>query len=192
MLFLIAMLRAKGIPARARCGFGAYFNPPYFEDHWVCEYWNADEERWILVDPQFDEVWREKLSIKHDVLDVPRDQFLLAADAWDQCRKGEADPSKFGIYFTGLRGLWFIAGSLVRDVAALNKMEMLPWGVWGVQPRPDQPLNDEQRAFFDRLAALTRAPDASFDELRRLYERDDQLRVRATVFNAVLNRSEAI
>src|SRR5262245_50864260 len=29
MLFLIAMLRAKGIPARARCGFGAYFNPPY-------------------------------------------------------------------------------------------------------------------------------------------------------------------
>jgi len=192
MLFLIAMLRAKGIPARARCGFGAYFNPPYFEDHWVCEYWNADEERWVLVDPQFDEVWREKLSIKHDVLDVPRDQFLLAADAWDQCRKREADPSKFGIYFTGLRGLWFIAGSLVRDVAALNKMEMLPWDVWGVQPRPHQPLNDEQRAFFDRLAALTRAPDASFDELRRLYERDDQLRVRATVFNAVLNRSEAI
>jgi hypothetical protein len=56
-------IKDEGIPARARCGFGAYFNPPYFEDHWVCEYWNADEERWILVDPQFDEVWREKLSI---------------------------------------------------------------------------------------------------------------------------------
>jgi hypothetical protein len=27
MLFLIAALRAKGIPARGRCGFGAYFNP---------------------------------------------------------------------------------------------------------------------------------------------------------------------
>jgi hypothetical protein len=192
MLFLISMLLAKGIPARARCGFGAYFNPPYFEDHWVCEYWNADEERWILVDPQFDEVWREKLSIKHDVLDVPRDQFLVAADAWDQCRKGEADPSKFGIYFTGLRGLWFIAGSLVRDVAALNKMAMLPWDVWGAQPRADQTLNDEQLAFFDRLAAITRLPDASFEELRRLYEGDDRLVVPATVFNAVLNRSEAI
>jgi hypothetical protein len=116
----------------------------------------------------------------------------VAADAWDQCRKGEADPSKFGIYFTGLRGLWFIAGSLVRDVVALNKMEMLPWDVWGAQPRADQALNDEQLAFFDRLAAITRLPDASFEELRRLYEGDDRLVVPATVFNAVLNRSEAI
>jgi hypothetical protein len=192
MLFLIAMLRAKGIPARARCGFGAYFNPPYFEDHWVCEYWNADEERWILVDTQFDEVWRKKLNIKHDILDVPRDQFLVASDAWDQSRKGEADPSDFGIDFAGLRGIWFIAGSLVRDVAALNKMEMLPWDIWGAQPRPDQTLNLEQLAFFDQLAAITREPDASFEELRTLYANDDRLRVPETVFNAVLNRSEAI
>src|SRR5262249_19940031 len=173
-------------------GFGAYFNPPYFEDHWVCEYWNADEERWVLVDPQFDEVWRGEVRNKKDVIYVARGQVLLAADAPGQYLKADGHPSRIGIYFTGLRGLWFMAGSLVRDVAALNKMEMLPWDVWGVQPRPHQPLNDEQRAFFDRLAALTRAPDASFDELRRLYERDDQLRVRATVFNAVLNRSEAI
>lgn len=47
----------------------------------VCEYWKADQERWIFVDPQFDEVWREKLSIKHDVLDVPCDQFLVASAA---------------------------------------------------------------------------------------------------------------
>jgi hypothetical protein len=192
MLFLIAILRARGTPARARCGFGAYFNPPYFEDHWVCEFWNIDERRWILVDPQFDEVWREKLSIEHDVVDVPRDRFVVAADAWAQCRKGLADPSKFGISFTGLRGLWFIAGSLVRDVAALNRMEMLPWDVWGAQPRPDEPLSDEQIAFFDRLATLTRDPDASFDELRRSYEGDDRLLVPTTVFNAVLNRSEPI
>ena len=32
-VLLVAMLRAKGVPARARCGFGAYFNPGHFEDH---------------------------------------------------------------------------------------------------------------------------------------------------------------
>jgi hypothetical protein len=192
MLFLIAILRAKGVSARGRCGFGAYFNPPYFEDHWVCEYWNADQQRWILVDTQFDEVWRAKLNIKHDILDVPRDQFLVAADAWIRCRRGEADPSKFGIDFAGLRGLWFIAGSLVRDVAALNKMEMLPWDVWGAQPRAEQPVEDEQLAFFDRLAAITCAPDSSFDELRDFYAKDDRLRVPSTVFNALLNRPEVI
>jgi len=123
VLLLVAMLRARGVPARGRYGFGAYFNPPFFEDHWVCEYWNAAEGRWALADPQFDDRWREALDVRHDVLDVPRDRFLVAADAWDRCRSGAADPSRFGIDFAGLRGLWFIAGNLVRDLAALNNTD---------------------------------------------------------------------
>ncbi len=154
--------------------------------------WNEAEARWILVDSQFDDVWRRKLNIKHDVLDVPRDQFLVAADAWDRCRAGGADASKFGIDFAGLRGLWFIAGSLVRDVAALNKAEMLPWDVWGAQPRPGDSLGAEQIAFFDQLAAMTRAPDASLSKLLEHYATDDRLRVPATVFNAILNRPELV
>jgi hypothetical protein len=192
MLLLVAMLRAKGIPARGRCGFATYFNPGYFEDHVVCEYWNAADARWIRLEPQSDEVWRKMLKIDFDPLDVPPDRFLIAADAWVRCRARDADPSKFGIFKGDLRGLWFIAGSLVHDVAALNKMEMLQWDVWGAMPRPDEPLQDDQLAFFDRLAALTRAPDSSFAELRNLYEQDDRLRLPATVFNAVLNRPEAI
>ena len=192
MLFLVAMLRAKGVPARGRRGFASYFNPGHFEDHVVCEYWNAAEARWIRLEPQSDEVWRKMLKIDFDVLDVPRNRFLIAGDAWGQCRAGQADPSKFGIFKGDLRGLWFIAGNLMHDVAALNKMEMLQWDVWGAMPRPDEPLQHDQLAFFDRLAALTRAPDSSFAELRRLYEGDDRLRVPATVFNAVLNRPQAI
>src|SRR5688500_4874618 len=38
MLLLVATLRSRNIAARARCGFGTYFNAPFFEDHWVCEY----------------------------------------------------------------------------------------------------------------------------------------------------------
>ncbi|NEQ19613.1 MAG: hypothetical protein F6K28_08495 [Microcoleus sp. SIO2G3] len=46
-------------------------------------------------------------------------------------------------FFQGdLRGLWYIAGEMVRDVTALNKMEMLPWDIWGAIPRPNEPLND--------------------------------------------------
>ena len=192
LLFLLSILRAKGIPARARCGFGAYFNPGYFEDHWVCEYWNAAEKRWVLVDVQLDEVWREKLKIDFDILDVPRDHFLVAGNAWAKCRADEADPSQFGISFVSLRGLWFVAGNLVRDVAALNKMEMLPWDVWGAQPQPNEQINDEQFEFFDKLAALSRDPDASFDELRKVYAENQNLRVSTTVFNSLLNRRETI
>jgi hypothetical protein len=192
MLFLVAMLRAKGLAARARCGFGSYFNPGYFEDHWVCEYWNAAEARWVRVDAQIDDVHREMLKVDFDPLDVPHDRFVIAGDAWGQCRAGQADASRFGIFKGDLRGPWFIAGDLVRDVAALNKMEMLPWDAWGAMPGPDEPLQDDRLAFFDRLAALTRAPDSSFAELRGLYEADDRLSVPATVFNAVLQRQEAV
>jgi Transglutaminase-like superfamily len=189
---LVAFLRAKGIPARVRCGFGAYFNPGYFEDHVLCEHWSGAAQRWVLVDPQFDEVWRERLSIEHDHLDVPRDQFIVAAEAWEMCRSGAADPARFGIGHTQMYGLWFIAGSLIREIAASNKVEVLPWDVWGAQPRPDESLSGDQLAFFDELAALARDPDESLDQLRERYEADDRLQVPATVFNALLGRPEAI
>lgn len=189
---MVGILRSKGIPARARCGFGSYFNPPKFEDHWVCEYWNAAKTRWSLVDVQFDDTWRAKLKIDHDILDVPRNRFLVAGDAWGQCRGGQADPAKFGIEFVNLRGLWYIACNLVREVASLNKVEMLPWDVWGAQPRPNEDLDDDELAFFDRIGALTCEPDNSLDELRRIFDTDAKLRVPSVVFNSVLNRSEPI
>jgi hypothetical protein len=40
-----AILRNKGIPARSRCGFGRYFSPEVYEDHWMCETWQAGQER---------------------------------------------------------------------------------------------------------------------------------------------------
>lgn len=189
-VLLVTLLRAKGVPARARCGFGAYFMPGQFVDHWVCEYWNRAEGRWVLVDAQIDGAQQKILPIDFDVFDVPRDRFVIAGDAWTQCRAGEANPAAFGMF--DMNGLWFIAGNLVRDVAALNNMEMLPWDVWGAMPSPDEPLRDDQLTFFDRLATLTHTPDASFAELRTLYEGNNHLRVPETVFNAVLNRPETI
>jgi len=192
VVLLLAMLRAKHIPARCRSGFGTYFNPGFFEDHVVCEYWKPSDERWVLVDPQFDDVWRGASRIGHDVLDVPRDRFLIAGEAWERCRTGQADPERFGISQGDLRGLWFVAANLVHDLADLNKVEMLRWDVWGAMPSPGAALTDDQLAFFGELAALTREADGSFERVRALYEDDERVRVPATVFNARLNRPEGV
>jgi hypothetical protein len=189
-VLLVAMLRHQGVPARARCGFGVYFNPGRFEDHWVCEYWHSGERRWILVDAQIDALQQEKLRPDFDLLDVPRDRFVIAGDAWAQCRAGNVDPSTCGIF--DLRGLWFIVGNLLRDLAALNNMEMLPWDIWGVMPSADAPLHADCLTICDRLATITRTPDTAFTELRQLYKGDGRLRVPETVFNGVLKRSETV
>ena len=191
-LMLVAMLRAKGVPARSRCGFAAYFNPPNFEDHWVCEYWNAREERWILVDAQLDAIQRKALNITFNPLDVPRDRFIIAGDAWQMCRNGGADSNKFGLTHAHLQGLWFVAGNVIRDLASLNRMEMLPWDVWGAMDMKDAALTDERKALLDKVAALTLAGDDKFAEVRAIYESDERLRVPPVVFNALRNAPEKI
>lgn len=188
-LLFVAMLRAQGIPARYRQGFGTYFNPPNVEEHVVGEYWNAQESRWILVDPQLDDVWRRALGFDFDPLDVPHDRFIIAGDAWQRCRAGKADAAHYGIFRGNLRGLWFIAGEMIRDVSALNAVELLPWDVWGSMPQPGEPL-DARLPYFDQLAALTQSD--SLGELRARFESDAGLRVPSTVFNAVLNRPEPL
>ena len=58
--------------------------------------------------------------------------------------------------------------------------------------RPDDPIDAGRVARFDRLAALTQSPDANFAELQEYYEGDDDLRVPASVRNALRGREEAI
>ncbi|RLC90976.1 MAG: transglutaminase domain-containing protein, partial [Chloroflexi bacterium] len=172
---LCAMLRHQGVPARARCGFGAYFEPGHYEDHWVCEYWNADEEGWALVDAQLDALQRETLKIPFDPYDVPRDQFLVAGKAWQLCRAGQADPDRFGIF--DMHGMWFVRGNVVRDLLALNKIELLPWDDWGLIVKQEEDISAEDMALLDHVAALTLADNESFSEVRAIYENDARLRM---------------
>jgi hypothetical protein len=174
-VLLCAMLRHQGVPARARCGFGAYFTPGKYEDHWVCEYWNADGERWVMVDSQLDALQRQVLEIKFDPCDVPRDQFLVGGKAWHMCRTGQADPDDFGIF--DMHGMWFIRGDLVRDLLALNKVEILPWDGWGLIAKDEEALSAEDIALLDRVAELTRVDAPSFSEVRAICEGDARLRM---------------
>ncbi|NKL04522.1 transglutaminase domain-containing protein [Rhizobium leguminosarum bv. viciae] len=192
MLLSVAILRQHGVPARGRGGFGAYLNPGKFEDHWVCEYWKAGDGRWALLDSQLDEVFIRNLEIGFDIRDVPRAQFLTASEAWRRCRSGELDPNLFGIEFERLRGLWFIAGNLIRDLATINGREVLPWDVWGAQPASNATLSHSELDFFDELALLTADPDANFDALSRRFSEDTKLRLPQTVFNSLRRRQERV
>jgi hypothetical protein len=189
-LTLASMLQSKGIPARPRCGFGAYFMPDHYEDHWVCEYWNEAEQRWVLVDAQLDDLQRRVLKPSFNALDVPRDQFLVGGAAWKMCRSRQADPDQFGIF--DMHGMDFIKGDFIRDVAALNKIELLPWDCWGMILVEYAALPPDDLSMLDRLAELTHKDVPDFTAVRQLYQSDPRLRVNESIQSYVNGNMESI
>lgn len=174
-----ALLRRAGIPARARCGFGMYFEPGKYVDHWVTEYWNEAEHRWVRIDAQLDDLQRAAIAADFDTEDLPPGPFLPAGEAWQRCRTGGADADTFGIF--EFWGLWFVQANVVREIAALNKMELLPWDVWGAMKLEAEP-DAAATSLTDRVAGLITGGDV--DAIRTVYEDNDDLRVPDKIFDA--------
>ena len=180
---LVAFLRRRGIPARARCGFATYFAAGKHLDHWVGEYWNADEERWVLVDAQIDDLQRKLFKLELNPLDVPRDRFLVAGDAWRMCRNG-ADPMTFGVAGTEMWDLVEVYGDVFQDLAALQNIELLPWGWYGLATDNS---GLEEVELIDSLAAISsRADAASLDALGENLAADPRLRVPEATIAAIV------
>jgi hypothetical protein len=162
------------------------------EDHWVAEYWDATDGRWRMVDAQLDDVWRRMIHFEGDPTDITATQFVTAGHAWQAWRRGELDAGICGLSQLPEHGAHWIAGNLRLDFASLNKVEMLPWDVWGSGWEPGEQPTDEQLHLFDEIAELTVHADARFADLRARYDSDDRLRMDGTVFNVLHGRVETV
>jgi hypothetical protein len=74
-------------------------------------------------------------------------------------------------------GLPNIRGNLVRDIAFLNKVEILGWDFWGLVEGDDSDLNQDDLALLDLAATQSLASNKNFHLLRSLYLREMRLRV---------------
>lgn len=185
-----ALLRYQGIPARARCGFATYFTPEQVVDHWVVEYWNAAEGRWVWVDPQLDAFQVSNLKLEFNPQDIEPGHFLPGGQAWQMCRRGEADPDTFGIF--DMHGWAFIRGNVLRDLASLNKVELLPWDLWGGMLKRDEEMTEKDNALIDCAAAAALAVNENFDGMQQLYEKEEQLRTPQAIFSWVNNAMQQV
>jgi len=150
-----ALLRYRGIPSRVRCGFATYFQPGEGLDHWITEYWHEEEHRWVRIDS---EVMAQ--SVVRDPTDLEPGQFLSGGEAWAAFREGTIDASRFGVYGTENWGPDEIRGNAIKDLAALNKVEMLPWDEWGPMPamyRGNAPPGCDE--LLDQIAAAGATDD---------------------------------
>lgn len=172
-LLFVALARHHGIPARSRVGFARYLAPGWAMDHVIAEVW--DGERWRLVEPEMPAGHVDPTTgTVLDLLDVPRDRFLVAADAWRACRSGAADPARFVVApeleMPILRGWPYLLHNLVLDLAALNKHEMILWDGWGVMASD---VDEATAVRMDGVAAVLADPDAGLDEIRAVYAAED-------------------
>ncbi len=157
-LMLISFLRTHGVPARSVVGFAGYFAPPFHHDHVVVDYF--DGTRWVRTDPELDNEW----GFDFDVRDMPKGAhapFETAAEVWQVLRSGNGDPAQYGVdpqIPAPLRGIDFVAGYVVFQVAHRYGDELLLWDDWFTTPEPE---------VLDRLAALLVAADGGDAEAER-------------------------
>jgi hypothetical protein len=165
-----ALLRYRGIAARVRCGFATYFQPEQGLDHWITEYWHEQDKRWVRIDSQI-----LGQSVLAEPADLRPGQFLTGGEAWRAFREGDIDAAKFGVYGTGNWGPAEIRGNAIRDLAALNKVETLPWDEWGRMGASYQgQTGADYDGLLDTIADVCAADDPS--AVAELYA-CDELRV---------------
>jgi hypothetical protein len=96
--------------------------------------------------------------------------FLTGGEAWQLYRTGEVDGDLFGVY--GVEHAWGVGeirANLMRDLAALCKVETLPWDEWG---RMDDSFQGRTGEDFDRL--MDRVADAcAADDPAAVYRSED-------------------
>jgi hypothetical protein len=175
----VSTLRHQGVPARRRVGFATYLPGRHSYTHEVAEYWDAARARWVLVDPQNDDVTiaaqhaffdsiGQPERAQYDTLDLVRDeQLVLGGTAWRRCRAGLADPD--GFRCGGQKGWREIEIALLQELDSLNRAELLSNESGLLPGQGDRPATDEETALLDRVAEVTAAPDERFDEARELY-----------------------
>jgi hypothetical protein len=185
-LLFVALARHKGIPARSRVGFAGYFFAEWNVDHVVAEVWDAAEGRWRLIDAELgDEHIDPTDGVALDPLDLPRDRFIVAPDAWLRCREGGEDPDRYLVSpfvdIPGLQGWPYLLHNVVQDLAALNTHEMILWDDWGISAEWES-ITDVQRNLVDETARKMMSPEVTVGDLRHLFERDE-FRVPDTVIS---------
>ncbi len=172
-ILLASILKYRGVPARVRAGHATYIAPGFHISHSICEVWNENENRWMLVDPSMDKI------------DFSRDQFDISNDAWLQMQNGEIDPDLYGIprVYTGLVS---IVAKVCTDLASILGTE---YPINHYAPILDDifqnnQLSSKQIETLNKISELMKSIDAdSFSELQEIYHNTPEIQI-TTSFQA--------
>jgi hypothetical protein len=156
-LLLASILKSRGIPTRVRVGFADYLSPPGYGksiDHWICEVWDKNREKWILVDPDLCRV------------DFDRSEFHFAGDVWRKVRASKDNPERYG----SVRwwGMDYIKANVLHDLYCVMNNELIYWEGPAHARKNVSAFDDGDYAILDILSSLLSDVDRNIDAIRAL------------------------
>lgn len=168
-----AILKAKGIPCRSRAGFMDFGDTgESYMEHWVNEYWDFKESRWILAD--VDGYYEYEQRFGYSQFDLPRRKFVTASEAWLGLRKNTLN-KKLDVF--SLNPLEGVCEYLFMDFHALMNNEIF----YSYQPLylrdGIQTLKESELGELDYLAKLLAEPDKNMEQLEQLLAENEKLSV---------------
>ncbi|MDE7297920.1 MAG: transglutaminase-like domain-containing protein, partial [Lachnospiraceae bacterium] len=168
-----AILKAKGIPCRSRAGFMDFgdLGESYME-HWVNEYWDFNENRWVLAD--VDGYYEYEQRFGYSQFDLPRRKFVTASEAWLGLRNNTLN-KKLDVFSPNpLEG---VCEYLFMDFHALMNNEIF----YSYQPLylrgGIQALDENQLCELDYLAELLAEPDKNMEQIEHLWHTNEEFTV---------------
>lgn len=181
-ILLASILKAKGIPARARSGFAPYIKYDGISyDHWITEYYNQKENVWKLVDA--DEHCPNH-EMEFDLNNIPYDKFIFGANAYLGLRNNSikpksilyaSDPVTLGMK-AALRGLFY-------DFHSLMNNEIIFLHIPRYIKEKNFHLSEEEYKELDNLAILMLEPDKNFKKLKYIWENNLKYRILCGALN---------
>lgn len=173
-ILVASILKSKNIPCRVRSGFSPYFN--LFEgkstDHWINQYWNKKENRWVTIDVD----GSLEDYVKFNFYDLPENGFDFSAYAWLAARGGKINGGHFE-NADGHEGLEVIAWELFYDFHCLMNNEI----IYLYRPRyileGFDHLAKKELKEIDNLALLMQKSDDNFDKLTEIWNTNKKFRI---------------
>lgn len=179
-ILLASILKYRGTPARIRYGHATYLIPNFHTSHAICEVWNKNEKRWMLVDPSM------------DMVDFSRTQFDFSNDAWLKMQHKEIDPNSFGIPGKYSGDISIIAkayGDLASILGQENTTYQYP-PILDYAFENNNQLSAEQIKTLNHISELMKSLDAeNLSELQQIYSNTPEIQITRSFLKKNLSKN---
>ena len=171
-VLMSAILKAKGIPCRSRSGFAPYFKDGFSLDHWINQYWDFRQLKWVTFDADFfgDD------SIGFSQYDIPSDRFDWAADTWLKIRENQTDGTKF-LWAGGEDSLKAAIRAIFYDFHSLMNNEISFLFQPSYIDGKFEKLSEDNFSEIDSLARLMVNPDVNFNSICEVWNTNKKYRI---------------